>query len=69
MLLVIVLHLSCFAVFFSDNVCDFIKEETNHYANTCVSNNPSGRIWSDTTIEELKAFVGILILMGIVRLQ
>ena len=35
---------------------------------TCISNNPSGRIWSDTTIEELKAFVGILILMGIVRL-
>ena len=49
-------------------MCDLIKEETNCYANTCISNNPSGRTWSDTTIEELKEFVGILILMGIVRL-
>ena len=55
-----------FCRFFSDDVCDLIKEETNRYANTCISNNPSGCIWSDTTIEELNVFVGILILMGIV---
>ncbi len=47
---------------------DLIKEETNRYAGTCVTNNLSGRVWNDTTVEELKAFVGILILMGIVRL-
>ncbi len=47
---------------------DLINEETNRYASTCVTNNLSGRVWNDTTVEELKAFVGILILMGIVRL-
>ncbi len=45
-----------------------MKVETNCYANTCIESNPSCRAWSDTTAEELKAFVGVLILMGIVRL-
>ncbi len=34
----------------------------------CVTNNLSGRVWNDTTVEELKTFVGIFILIGIVRL-
>ncbi len=38
-----------------------MKEETNRYAGTCVTNNLSGRVWNHTTVE-----VGIL--MGIVRL-
>ena len=42
--------------------------ETNRYANSFIDNNPSSRAWTDTTVEELKAFVGLLILMGIVRL-
>ena len=45
-----------------------MKVETNRYASTYIDNNPSSRAWSDTTVEELKAFVGLLILMGIVRL-
>ncbi len=45
-----------------------MKVETNHYANSCIESNPSCRAWSDTPVEELKAFVGVLILMGIVRL-
>ncbi len=57
-----------FCRFFSDDVWDLIKEETNRYAGTCITNNLNGRVWNDTTVEELKAFVGILILMGIVRL-
>ncbi len=47
---------------------DLIKEESNRYAGTCITNNLIGRVWNDTTVEELKAFVGTLILMGIVRL-
>ena len=33
-----------------------------------IDNNPSTRAWTDTAVEGLKAFVGLLILMGIVRL-
>ncbi len=57
-----------FCRFFSDDVWDLIKEETNRYAGTCITNNLSGRVWNDATVEELRAFVGILILMGIVGL-
>jgi len=60
--------LELFCRFFSEDVWDLMKEETNRYANVCITDDPSGRAWSDTTIEELKAFVGMLILMGIVRL-
>ena len=57
-----------FVIFFFDQVWDLIKVETNRYANSFIDNNPSTRAWTDTTVEELKAFVGLLILMGIVRL-
>ena len=57
-----------FCHFFSDEVWDLMKVETNRYASTYIDSNPSSRAWSDTTVEELKAFVGLLILMGIVRL-
>ena len=38
--------------------------ETNRYANSFIDNNPSTRAWTDTTVEELKAFVGLLIFDG-----
>ena len=57
-----------FCHFFSDEVWDLITVETNCYANSTIENNPSIPTWSDTIVEELKAFVGLLILMGIVRL-
>ena len=56
-----------FCRFFTDQVWDLVMVETNRYANSFVD-NPSARAWTDTTVEELKAFVGLLILMGIVRL-
>ena len=42
--------------------------ETNRYANSFINNNTITCECTDTTVEELKAFVGLLILMGIVRL-
>ena len=57
-----------FCHFFSDQVWDLIMVETNRNANSFIDNNSSTRAWTDTTVEELKAFVGLLILMGIVRL-
>ena len=42
--------------------------ETNRYANSFINNNTITCECTDTTVEELRAFVGLLILMGIVRL-
>ena len=45
-----------------------LVEETNRYANANCSDAPHARPWYDTTVPEMKAFVGMLIIMGIVVL-
>ena len=57
-----------FCHFFTDEVWSLIVSETNRYASATRKSTPCARAWYDTTFEELKAFVGILILMGIQRL-
>jgi len=45
--------------------------ETNQYAAanlTDPSNKPHARKWWDVTVDEIKSFIGLLILMGILRL-
>ena len=42
--------------------------ETNRYANSFMANNSGNLSWIDATVDELKAFIDLLILMGIVRL-
>ena len=42
--------------------------ETNRYASENLSHTPRARAWEDVTVAEMKAFVGLLILMGILRL-
>ena len=42
--------------------------ETNRYAAANRSISRHSRAWSDVTVEEMKAFVGMLILMGILQL-
>ena len=44
-----------------------IVEETNHYAAMNVVISPHSRPWYNVTIEEMKAFVGMLIAMGILK--
>ena len=39
-------------------------DETNRYASNNVSHTPRARPWYDATVPEIKAFVGMLILMG-----
>ena len=53
--------------FFTPEVWDLLVTETNRYAGLRPQTSGS-RPWHDTTVQELKAFIGILILMGIVRL-
>lgn len=56
-----------FMLFFDDNLLQLIVDETNLYA----QQNPLSSTryaWYDTTISEIKAFLGLIIMMGIKRL-
>jgi hypothetical protein len=60
--------LDLFCRFFTDEVWQLIVDETNRYAAANTSSTPHARPWSDVTIPEMKVFVGMLMLMGIVEL-
>ena len=51
-----------FFLFLTSSVLDLIVKETNHYAASCIEN------WNPTTLEEICAYFGFMILMGIVNL-
>ena len=58
-----------FKRFFKDDVCDLLVTETNRYAAQQRQRAPtSGRPWQDVSVEEVKAFVRMQILMGICKL-
>ncbi|GBO20913.1 PiggyBac transposable element-derived protein 4 [Araneus ventricosus] len=64
--------LDYFFLFFDDEVISFIAKETNSFAEEHFSNlelTPSTRAlqWKDVTSEELKRFISLLILQGIVQ--
>ena len=56
--------------FFTDEVWDLLVDETNRYAAQCRASMSARRPrpWHDVTREEMKAFVGMLMVMGICRL-
>jgi len=58
------------AGFFTDEVWAFLVAETNRYAARCRQQNTlqRERPWTDVTVVETKAFVGILFHMGISKL-
>lgn len=53
---------------FSPDVWELIVEETNHYASSVTGQTPSARPLTGTNVKEMKAFIGIIILMGILKL-
>ena len=59
-----------FCRFNTNEVWDLLTTETNRYAarlrGQCLHTSP--RPWNDATVTEMKAFIGILILMGICKL-
>ena len=59
--------LEVFKLFFSDDLLDSIVEESNRYA-AQVMGDERYREWTKITKEELKAFFGFSILMGIEKL-
>ena len=58
--------LSCWYI--TDDVWKLIVEETNRYASANVVQTPNARPWHNTTVSEIKAFIGMLLLMGILEL-
>ena len=59
--------LDCLQLLFSDKVFKSIVEQSNRYHEQ-QSNNGIGDRWEDITIAEMKAFMGILLAMGLVEL-
>ncbi|XP_033729312.1 piggyBac transposable element-derived protein 4-like [Pecten maximus] len=66
-------YLDYFECIFTDNILEMIVEETNRYAATYIQTHtdlPSHsryRKWTDTTVGEMKAFIGMTIAMGLVQ--
>ena len=60
--------LDFFARFFTEEVWTFLVTETNRYADNIRIVSPSSRAWSPVSVQEMKVFVGILILIGILKL-
>ena len=54
--------LSLFSLFFDHNLVSLIVEETNKYAEQCLRG--TNKQWS-TSAEEIRAYMGFMILMGI----
>ena len=59
-----------FTLYFDEAVWDLLVTETNRYATQIRTPLSSARCrpWTDTTVSEMKAFFGILIIMGVVHL-
>ena len=60
--------LDFFSRFFTDDVWMLLVTETNLYANNNYVASPSSREWSPVSMEEMKAFLGLLILIAILKL-
>ena len=57
--------LEIFSHFFTDDLLSLIVRETNRYAPQCLEDSDS--TW-ETNLEEMKAYLGFMIVMGIARL-
>ena len=59
-----------FHLLFTDNIWEMLVRETNNYYNFMVRTDPNKhkQTWSPVTRDEMEAFVGIMILMGIIKL-
>ena len=61
---------ACFSRFFTDEVWELLVVETNRFAAQFRASQSASRPrpWHDVTEEEMKAFVGMLMVMGICKL-
>ena len=54
--------------FFTDDVWDLLVEETNRFAAFNIGTSPHARPWKEVSKDKMKAFIGLLLTMGILRL-
>ncbi len=59
--------LEIFRLFFTIDILQHIVDETNKYAFQCIG-SPAFLLWDPLTVEELQAFMGFMILMGLAHL-
>lgn len=57
-----------FQLIFDDDTFDMIADETNRYASQCQREKPDSK-WQEVSAKEIKLFIAINILMGIVKLD
>ena len=65
--------LDCFSVFFDEDVWKFLVEHTNQYATAYLANKVLKKRslyinWKPVTVNEMKAFVAMILNMGIIQL-
>ena len=60
--------MSLFCRYFRDKVWNLLVTETNRYSLDNLSHKPNACAWINVSVDELKVFIGITILMAIVRL-
>ena len=60
--------LELFCKYFTDEVWDLLVTETNRYACSRFPCRQHARPWTDISTDEMKAFIGMLLLMGILQL-
>ena len=56
-----------FYLMFPEELIEHIVSETNRYARECIATKPDPE-WKDTSLEEIKAFLGLHVLFGIKQL-
>ena len=54
-----------FTLFISEDTIEYISQSTNEYAQRKQASEYTGRDWKDTTAVDIKAFLGILIYIGV----
>ena len=59
--------LGIFHLFFTSSLLEYIVAQTNQYALECMGGEKFAK-WTAVTVEELEAYMGFMILMGIVNL-
>lgn len=57
-----------FELFFTADVWDLLVTNTNNYAVIGEDQPASGRPWEPVTVQDIKAFFGVILLMGIMQL-
>ena len=60
--------LELFLLFYTDEVWDLLVMETIRYAGENLSTSCHAWKWKDISVQKMKAFVGILIMMGILQI-